>query len=72
MNNNNNKKRCNASIYVRRPNMEAKNTLENTARPPMKKSKVINYLDVNQMSNIYKLKHKLCPDITHNHIMKGL
>ena len=23
-------KKCNASLYVRRPNMEAKNTLENT------------------------------------------
>ena len=28
--NNNNKKKYNASLYVRRPNMEAKNTLENT------------------------------------------
>ena len=33
--------------------MEAKNTLENTGH---QKIKLINYLDVNQMSNIYKLK----------------
>ena len=33
--------------------------------------KKINYTDVNEMSIIYKLKqHKICPDITHNHIMK--
>ena len=55
MNNNNNKKKYNASLYVRRPNMEAKNTLENTGHL-CEKSKLINYLDVNQMSNIYKLK----------------
>ena len=60
----NNKKRCNARLYVRRPNMEA--------RPPMRKYKLINYIDVNEMSNIYNLKkkHKLCPDITHNHIIR--
>ena len=44
----NNKKRCNARLYVRRPNMEA--------RPPMRKYKLINYIDVNEMSNIYNLK----------------
>ena len=35
--------------------MEAKNTLENTGHL-WEKTKLINYLDVNQMSNIYKLK----------------
>ena len=50
----NNKKRCNARLYVRRSNMEAKNTLENTGH--LRKYILINYIDVNEMSNIYNLK----------------
>ena len=49
---NNNKKRCNASLYVRRPNMEANDTLENT-RHLWEKSKLINYLDVNCIEFLY-------------------
>ena len=36
-----------------------------------KKNTLINYIDVNEMSNIYKLT-KLCPDNTHKHIIKCL
>ena len=39
-------------------NMEAKNTLENT-RPSMREYKLINYKDVNEMSNIYNLRKNI-------------
>ena len=52
---NNNNKKCKSSLYVREPNMEAKNSLENTGHL-CEKNKLINYLDVSDMSNIHKLK----------------
>ena len=50
-----NQKKFNARLYARRPNMEAKNTLEN--RPPIRKNTLIESIDVYQCQYIYKLKN---------------